>query len=107
MILGQEVVMKRKLKKAPKRKTAVPEVAAPTIKLLCMPKDGELRPGQAFTILEILNKKGGTLTVPELLKAMEGKIATRNVLGLRDVYYMNRPKLIAGGFVEVEQGGGR
>jgi hypothetical protein len=97
---------KQKAKKAaaaPKAAKANLTPVAPSIKLLRMPKDGELRSGQALTILEILSKKGGTLTVPELLKLMEKKILHKNKLGIKDVYYMVRPRLLEGGFIEVKK----
>jgi hypothetical protein len=92
--------------KAAKAKVAPKAAAIPTpqtITLLRMPKDGELRAGQALTILEILERKGGTLPLPELLKAMEAKIVHQNILGIRDVFYMNRPRLLEGGFIEVKK----
>jgi hypothetical protein len=106
--------MKTKSKKAKAKKTAPktkqPAVVTPRnsratqiIKLLRKPKDGELK-GQALTILEVLEKKGGTLTVAELIRALEGKIQTKNCLGVVDCYAMNRPRLLEGGYVEVTYG---
>ena len=102
--------MKKQTKKAAKAKKPTPTPKAtvpvdiphpPVLRLLRKPKDGELRPGQALTILEILAEAGGELSVPELLKKMQGRIITKNILGYKDVLQMNKPRLLAGKFVEV------
>ncbi len=99
----------KKSAKATKAEVATPKaaqpVAAPTVTLLRMPKEGELKPGQALTILEILKAHKGPMPLPELLKEMEGRIVTKNVLGLKDVVFMVRPRLIEGGFIEFKKGG--
>ncbi len=84
--------MKRKVtKKAARKSTRKPSVqlttprTAQTIKLLRQPKEGELK-GQAAVICAVLEKKGGKMVVADLISALEGKIETKNVLGMRDVY---------------------
>jgi len=89
---------KKAAKKATRKPTLVPR-SAQTIKLLRQPKDGELK-GQAAVIVGVLQKKG-SMVVSDLIKALEGKIETKNVLGMADVYAMNRPILIGKGLVEV------
>jgi len=99
---------KKAKKTAPKAKAAVspkPVAEPPTVTLLKMPKADELRPGQALTILEILEKKGGELSLPDLLKAMEAKIVHQNQLGIKDVFFMVRPRLISEGFIAFKKGG--
>ena len=71
-----------------------------TVTLKKQPKNGELQ-GQAEIIVATLAAKGKKLTVPELIKALEGKIVTRNVKGLADVWAMNRKRLVEEGYVTV------
>jgi hypothetical protein len=68
----------------------------PTIKLVKTPKEGELK-GQALAITAILKRK--PMTKAALIEAIGKKIPSKNVLGARDLWHMNRPKLIEGGYV--------
>ncbi len=71
--------------------------AAITVKLVKTPKEGELR-GQALAITHILKRK--PMTQAALIAAIGKKIPSKNKLGAVDVWHMNRPKLIDGGWVE-------
>jgi hypothetical protein len=97
--------MKRKPKKAAKKATRKAKAAVPrsaqTIKLIRSPKEGEVR-GQSAVICAVLERHHGKMVVSDLIKALTGRIKTRNVLGMADVYAMNRPGLIAKGLVEVK-----
>jgi hypothetical protein len=79
-----------------KKKTAN-KVVEPTIKLVKTPKEGELK-GQALAIANILKRK--PMAKAALIVAIGKKIPSKNVLGARDIWHMNRPKLIEGGYVE-------
>jgi hypothetical protein len=81
-----------KTKKRPANK-----VVEPTIKLVKAPKEGELR-GQALAITNILKRK--PMGKAALIAVIGKKIPSKNKLGAADLWHMNRPKLIAGGYVE-------
>jgi hypothetical protein len=69
------------------------------IKLVKAPNEGALR-GQALEITRILKRGRGQLTRSALIAAIGKRISSKNVGGARDIWHMNRPKLIAGGYVE-------
>lgn len=79
------------------KKQTANKLVEPTIKLVKAPKEGELK-GQALAITHILKRK--PLTKAALIAAIGKKIPSKNVLGARDIWHMNRPKLVAGGWVE-------
>jgi hypothetical protein len=56
---------------------------------------------QARVILGVLQKQK-SMSVPALVLALEGQISTKNVLGLKDVWNMNRKKLIDQGYIEIQ-----
>ena len=82
-----------------KKKTAN-KVVDVTIKLVKTPKEDELR-GQALAITDILKRK--PMTKAALIAAIGKKIPSKNVLGAVDLWHMNRPKLIAGGYVKEQR----
>jgi len=99
--------MQRKPKKAskktrPTRTTSAVPRSAQTITLVKKPEKGSLR-GQAAVICAVLERHHGKMVVSDLIEALEGKIVTRNKLGMGDVYSMTRPVLISKGLVEVKK----
>ncbi len=88
--------------KRKRTKKAAPAKAAPNAKMITLvklPKAGELK-GHALVIVETLQANKKRMTVPELLAALEGKVVTKNVLGMRDVWHMTRPRLLAAGYIK-------
>lgn len=108
--------MKKNKGAAKKQRTRKPKVAvkqqqrpkataarpSKVVKLVKPPKDAVRPKGQGGVILDVLAEAGGQLTVDELIAKLEGRIITKNVLGLRDVVHMCAPVLLARGFVKEE-----
>lgn len=101
--------------KKPKRAKAVPVVKkgyhpdgcvvqpSPLILLVAKPPKDATVKGQGEVILTVLKEAGGQLTVAELAKKLEGRITTKNVLGLTDVVHMVVPVLRQRGLVKVKE----
>jgi hypothetical protein len=70
-----------------------------TVVLKRMPKDNETLPKQAVTLLQVLKTKGGTLTLPELAQAAQGKLKT--VQTPSAIFHHYRKMLSKRGFVRV------
>lgn len=79
-----------------------PVKPSPVITLVAKPpKDATVR-GQGAIILTVLKEAGGKLTTAELVARLEGRITTKNVLGMNDVVHMCLPVLISRGLVVKE-----